>query len=353
MHSVAHQFSVRQVRTVARALDTNGVPVVEVSHGDGLGGSSIQYGRSRASDEDRIKAAIAVTRRSNVAVLLLPGIGTLGNLQQAWELGASIARIATHCTEADIAEQHISWASEHMDRTVGFLMMSHMVSPNVLAEQAKLMQGYGADVVYVVDSAGALVPEDVKRRVSLLREALECEVGFHAHNNLGCAVGNSLAAADEGATWLDGSMCGLGAGAGNAQTEVLCAALERSGFDIGVDLFGLIDAAETLVKPFLRRPQIIDRSSLVLGYGGVYSSFLLPAGVAASRYGVDVVDVLVEAGRRKLVGGQEDMLIDIAVQLASSPSEISSAPESPRASEMDDKGDDPMRTGRSHTPSHL
>ena len=317
MHSVAHQFTPELVASVAAGLEGAGVDVIEVSHGDGLGGSSVQYGLAKSSDYELIEAAAAAVEETKVAVLLLPGIGTLERLQQAQRLGAGVARVATHCTEADIAEQHISWARENGMLAVGFLMMSHMVEPAKLVEQAKLMESYGAEVVYAVDSAGALVPTTVRERVEALRQGLECAVGFHAHNNLGCGVGNALAAADVGATWLDGSLRGLGAGAGNAQLEVLAAALERSGHETGVDLFALMDLAEEVVAPVLPRPQIIDRTSLVIGYAGVYSSFRLHAERAARKYGVDAREILVELGRRGIVGGQEDMIIDVAAGLAS------------------------------------
>jgi 4-hydroxy 2-oxovalerate aldolase len=317
MHSVAHQFKPGDVRRVARGLDLSGVDVIEVSHGDGLGGSSIQYGIAAASDEELVGAAVEVVESAQIAVLLLPGIGTLRRLTVVRKLGASVARVATHCTEADISRQHLSWARENGMRAVGFLMMSHMLAPGALAEQAALMESYGADVVYVVDSAGALVPVTAAERVAALRQRLEIEVGYHAHNNLGCAVGNALAAVDAGASWLDGSLRGLGAGAGNAATEVLCAALDRAGHETNADLFALMDTAEEIVAPMLPRPQIVDRDALLLGYAGVYSSFRLHAQRAAEKYGVDAREVLLELGRRGVVGGQEDMIIEVAAQLAS------------------------------------
>jgi 4-hydroxy 2-oxovalerate aldolase len=318
MHSVRHQFTPEQVAAVATGLDRAGVDVIEVSHGDGVGGSSIQYGRSAFPDEALIEAAAGVVQRARIAALLLPGIGTLRRLQAARSLGATVARVATHCTEADIAEQHIAWAAEHDMRAVGFLMMSHMIAPAELAAQARLMASYGASVVYIVDSAGALVPRTAAERVTALRDALDdgVAVGFHAHDNLGCAVGNALAAAEAGATWLDGSLRGLGAGAGNAQLEVLAAALERSGLQTGAELFALMDVAEDVVAPLVPRPQMIDRTALSLGYAGVYSSFLLHAERAAAKFGVEPRAVLMELGRRRIVGGQEDMIIDAAAELA-------------------------------------
>lgn len=316
MHSVRHQFLPEQVAEVAAGLDGAGVDVVEVSHGDGLGGSSIQYGESAAADLDLIAAAVGAVARARIAVLLLPGIGTVARLAEARTAGASVARVATHCTEADIAQQHLSWAREHDMAAVGFLMMSHMVPAGELAAQAALMEGYGAQVVYVVDSAGALVPSAAAERVAAVREAVDCAVGFHAHNNLGCGVGNALAAVAAGATWVDGSVRGLGAGAGNAATEVLAAAPERAGHATGADVVALMAVAEEVVAPLMPRPQIIDRSALVIGYAGVYSSFLLHAERAAARYGVPAHEVLMELGRRKVVGGQEDMVIDVAAELA-------------------------------------
>jgi 4-hydroxy 2-oxovalerate aldolase len=318
MHSVRHQFTPDQVAAVAAGLDAAGIDVIEVSHGDGVGGSSIQYGRSRHADDELIEAAAGAVSRARIAALLLPGIGTLRRLQAAQALGASVARVATHCTEADIAQQHLAWAAEHGMRAIGFLMMSHMIEPAQLAEQARLMASYGASVVYIVDSAGALVPRTAAERVAALRDALgdAVEVGFHAHNNLGCGVGNALAAADAGATWLDGSLRGLGAGAGNAQLEVLAAALERSGHATGAELFPLMDVAQDVVAPLMPREQIIDRTALAIGYAGVYSSFLLHAERAAEKFGVEPRAVLMELGRRRIVGGQEDMIIDAAAQLA-------------------------------------
>jgi 4-hydroxy-2-oxovalerate aldolase len=316
MHSVAHQFTPVEVTAVAAGLERGGIDVLEVTHGDGLGGSSIQYGLGASTDVELIEAAVAAVDRTRVAVLLLPGVGTVEDLSEARKIGAEIARVATHCTEADIAQQHISWARENGMSAVGFLMMSHMIEPAALAEQALLMEEAGAEVVYVVDSAGALVPIKAAERVAALRQALSCEVGFHAHNNLGCGVGNALAAVDAGASWLDGSLRGLGAGSGNAQLEVLAAALERSGHETNANLFALMDVAEEVVAPLLPRPQIIDRSALVLGYAGVYSSFRLHAERAAERFGVDARDVLVELGRRGVVGGQEDMIIDVAAEMA-------------------------------------
>lgn len=315
-HAMAHQFSLQQIDAIARGLDAAGVDIVECSHGDGLAGSSIQYGMSREREEDILRTATAALTRAKLAVLLLPGVGTKHDLKRAAQLGASVARIATHCTEADIAQQHIGLAKELGMRVVGFLMMAHMVPPAKLAEQARLMESYGADCVYVVDSAGAMVTPEARERVRALRQALQCDVGFHAHNNLSLAVANSLAAIEEGATHIDASTCGLGAGAGNTQTEVLAAVLARLGYETGIDLSRLMDVAEELVRPIMPRPQIIDRDSLTIGYAGVYSTFLLHAKRAAKQFGVDSRALLAELGRRKMVGGQEDMIIDVAVEMA-------------------------------------
>jgi 4-hydroxy 2-oxovalerate aldolase len=316
MHSVAHQLTPEQVAAVAGGLDRAGVDVIEVSHGDGVGGSSIQYGRSAHLDSELIEAAVGAVERARIAALLLPGIGTLTDLKAAQALGASVARVATHCTEADIAQQHIAWAAEHGMHAVGFLMMSHMLEPAALAEQAALMESYGAQVVYAVDSAGAMVPATAATRVAAIRDRVVCDVGFHAHNNLGCGVGNALAAVGAGATWVDGSLRGLGAGAGNAQLEVLAAALERSGYETNAELFPLMDVAEDVVAALMPRPQVIDRNALSIGYAGVYSSFLLHAERAGAKYGVETRAVLMELGRRRIVGGQEDMIIDVAAELA-------------------------------------
>jgi 4-hydroxy 2-oxovalerate aldolase len=318
MHSVRHAFTPEQVAAVAGGLDRAGIDVIEVSHGDGVGGSSIQYGRSLHHDRELIAAAAGVVERARIAALLLPGIGTLEELKEAQALGASVARVATHCTEADVAQQHIEWAAGNGMLAVGFLMMSHMLEPEPLAEQARLMESYGASVVYVVDSAGAQVPRSAAARVAALREALDprTAIGFHAHNNLGCGVGNALAAVEAGATWLDGSLRGLGAGAGNAQLEVLAAALERSGCETNAALFPLMDVAEDVVAPLMSRAQIVDKSGLAIGYAGVYSSFLLHAERAGAKFGVEPRAVLMELGRRRIVGGQEDMIIDAAAELA-------------------------------------
>lgn len=314
-HAVAHQFTAEQVTEVVSRLDAAGVPVIEVAHGDGLGGSSFNYGFSHTDEMQLLQAAVAARTQSKIAVLMLPGIGIKDDLRRTRELGVDVARIATHCTEADIAQQHIELAKALGMEAVGFLMLSHMISPEQLLEQARLMESYGADAVYVVDSAGAMTIDDARRRVAALKGGLDCQVGIHAHNNLSLAVANSMAALEEGVDQIDGCTTGLGAGAGNCPTEVLVAAMRRSGVDIGVDPMALVDVAEEVVRPIHPTQGIIDRDGLVLGYAGVYGSFLLHAQRAARRYGVDTKDILLELGRRGVVGGQEDMIIDVAVQL--------------------------------------
>ena len=307
-HAIQHQYTVEQVKEITKGLDDANVPYIEVSHGDGIGGSSVQYGFSKTSDIELIKAAKEVTTNSKIAVLLLPGIGTVEDLKEARDAGADMVRIATHSTEADVSRQHITAAKEMGLEVVGFLMMAHMVEPEKLLEQAKLMESYGADIIYATDSAGALLPDQVRDRIGLLVKELDVPVGFHGHNNLGLAMANSLAAAEAGATYLDGSVRALGAGAGNTQTEVMISVLEKSGYETGVDLFKLMDVAEDLVAPIIETPQIIDRDSLTLGHAGVYSSFKLFAQRSGARFGIDSRDILVELGKLKVVGGQEDMV---------------------------------------------
>jgi 4-hydroxy 2-oxovalerate aldolase len=317
-HALRHQYTPEQAAAIAGALDAAGVPVIEVSHGDGLGGSSFNYGFSKVDERALIRAAAGAVTNARLAVLLLPGIGVAEDLREAYELGVRVARIATHCTEADIAEQHIAMAKRLDMEAVGFLMMSHMIEPAVLLQQAQLMESYGADCVYVVDSAGALTTDEARLRVRALKDGLrpETQVGIHAHNNLSLAVANSLAALAEGVDQVDGCSRGLGAGAGNCPTEVLIAVSERLGYVSGVDLMRVMDVAEDVVAPIMTREQVIDRSALTLGYAGVYSSFLLHAERAAERFGVDAREILLELGRRKVVGGQEDMIVDVAIELA-------------------------------------
>lgn len=319
-HSVSHQYTAREIESVAAALDGAGIDVIEVSHGDGIGGASINYGWSAQSEMELIAAASAVVRRARVAVLLVPGIGTLRDLQAAKAAGATIVRVATHVTEADVSEEYIKAAKDMGLTVVGFLMMAHMADATMLQEQALIMERFGSDVVYVTDSAGALLPDDVAHRVEALRKVLTVPVGHHAHDNLGCAIGNSLAAVKAGASWVDGSLGGLGAGAGNAATELLVAALKKYGSDINADLFATMDAATKVLVPLIHAKgksfPSHEANSLIMGYAGVYSSFMLHARRAAERFDVDVRDVLIELGKRKAIGGQEDWIIQVAFDLA-------------------------------------
>jgi 4-hydroxy-2-oxovalerate/4-hydroxy-2-oxohexanoate aldolase len=327
MHPKRHQITLDQMIAVATGLDEAGVPLIEVTHGDGLGGGSITYGFPRHSDKEYLRAVVPRLKRSKVSALLLPGIGTIDDLRMAVDSGVGCVRVATHCTEADVAAQHIRLARQLGVDTVGFLMMAHMVPPAELAVQARLMERYGATCVYCTDSAGTMLPDDVTARIAALREALapETEIGFHGHHNLGMGIANSLAAMKAGATRIDASAAGLGAGAGNTPTEVLVAVLDRMGVKHGINLYKIMDVAEDLVVPLMDRPVRIDRDALILGYAGVYSSFLLFAQRAGERHGVSSRDILVEMGRRKTVGGQEDMIEDVALDLAAAAAEAAAA----------------------------
>ncbi len=318
MHPKRHQMTLDQMRAVARGLDEAGVPLIEFTHGDGLGGASVNYGFPAHSDAEYLGAVIPLLRHAKVSALLLPGIGTVDHLKMAHELGVHTIRVATHCTEADVAEQHITLARRLDMDTVGFLMMSHMNSPEGLVRQARLMEGYGANCIYVTDSAGYMLPDDVRARLSAVRDALkpDTELGFHGHHNLAMGVANSIAAIECGANRIDAACAGLGAGAGNTPMEVLVAVLDRMGARTGVDLWKIQDVAEDLVVPMMDFPIRIDRDALTLGYAGVYGSFLLFAKRAEKKYGVPARDILVELGRRGMVGGQEDMIEDTALTLS-------------------------------------
>lgn len=318
MHAKQHRISLEEMVNIATGLDEAGMPLIEVTHGDGLGGSSVNYGFPAHSDEEYLKAVIGAVKHARISALLLPGIGTVDHLKMAADLGVSTIRVATHCTEADVSEQHIGMASEMGLDTVGFLMMTHMIEPEEIVVQAKLMESYGANCIYCTDSAGYMLPDQVQARIALLRQELkaETEIGFHAHHNLSLGVTNSLVAIEAGAGRIDGSVAGLGAGAGNTPLEVLVAVLDRMGADHGIDLYKIMDVAEDRVTPIMDSPIRIDRDSLTLGYAGVYSSFLLFAKRAQQKYGVSSRDILVELGRRRTVGGQEDMIEDLALDMA-------------------------------------
>jgi 4-hydroxy-2-oxovalerate/4-hydroxy-2-oxohexanoate aldolase len=318
MHPKRHQITLEQMIAVATGLDAAGVPLLEVTHGDGLGGESVNYGFPAHSDEEYLRGVIPKLKRARVSALLLPGIGTVEHLRLAHDCGVGTTRVATHCTEADVSEQHLTLARKLGLDTVAFLMMAHMITPEELARQAQLMEGYGAHCVYVTDSAGYMLPEDVSARVQALRARLrpETQIGFHGHHNLGMGIANSLAAIEAGAIRIDGSAAGLGAGAGNTPLEVFNAVALRMGIETGVDVFKLMDVAEDLVVPMMDQPIRIDRDALILGYAGVYSSFLLFAKRAGAKYGVPSADILVELGRMKTVGGQEDMIEDLALNMA-------------------------------------
>ena len=323
-HAMSHQFTVEQVRDTVSALDAAGVEVIEVAHGDGLGGSSFNYGFSRTNEIELIATARAAAARARIAALLVPGIGTVKDLRHAHDAGADIVRIATHCTEADVSVQHFTVARELGMETVGFLMMAHRTSPQELAAQARIMVDAGCQCAYVTDSAGALLMHEASARFKALIDELgdDAWVGYHGHQNLSLGIANSALAVEAGVKQIDGSLCALGAGSGNSPTEVLAALFDRMGVETGVNVAALLDAAEEIVRPYLPRWPKMDRNAIVQGWAGVYSSFLLHAEHAAQRYGVAAHDILRRCGELGLVGGQEDMIIDIAIEMARQPASV-------------------------------
>jgi len=327
MHAKRHQITLAQMQAIAGGLDDAGVPLIEVTHGDGLGGASVNYGFPAHSDEEYLSAVIPLMKKAKVSALLIPGIGTVDHLRMAYELGVSTIRVATHCTEADVSEQHIGLGRKLGMDTVGFLMMAHMASPERLVKEALQMEAYGANCVYITDSAGYMLQNDVRARFLAVRAALkpETELGFHGHHNLSLSVANSIAAIECGAKRIDAASAGLGAGAGNTPLEVLVAVCQRLGIATGIDLFKAQDVAEEIVIPLMDQVLRIDRDALTLGYAGVYSSFLLFAKRAEKKYGVSAREVLLELGRRGMVGGQEDMIEDAAITLAKAKGLIAAA----------------------------
>ena len=318
MHAKREQITIDQMVRIATALDEAGVPLIQVTHGGGLGGNSLQHGFALHTNEEYLQAVVPKMKNAKISVLLIPGLGTMKELQSAYDCGARSVHVATHCTEADTSPQHIAFARKLGMDTTGFLMMAHLNDAEGLAKQGKLMESYGAQTIYITDSAGYMLPAHVKERIAALRAVLnpETEIGFHGHHNLGMGIANSIAAVEEGATRIDASVAGLGAGAGNTPLEVFVAVCDRMGIQTGCDLFKLMDLAEDVIVPMMEHIVRVDRASLTLGFAGVYSTFLLHAKRAGERFGIPARDILIELGRKKMIGGQEDMIVDTAMTLA-------------------------------------
>lgn len=316
-HTMKHQFTPTIVEKTAAALDRAGIDIIEVGHGDGLGGNSIHTGRSAATDGEWLKAAVGAAKHAKIAILLVPGFGTIPDLESAADVGVQVARIGCHCTEADTTEQHIRRARDLGLFTVGYLISVGMTTADRLADEARKLASYGAQYINLAESQGHLTPNDVAERVRAVRNAVELPLGFHPHNNLGLAIGNILAAIGEGVEYIDGSLKGFGGGAGNAQTEVAVAALLRAGHTLNVDLFGILDAAETFARLVAPKPMpIIDNDSIMMGYANVYGGYILPIKNAAETYGCDPRELVIRLGKRKVVAMQEDVVIEEAKRLA-------------------------------------
>lgn len=314
-HAIHHQYDLETVKNVCEGLEKAGVYAAEVGHGAGIGGSTIQFGFAKESDQDLLKAASKVLKNTKLSILLVPGLGTMKDLELASECGVDIVRVAVHCTELDVGMQHLKLGKKLGLETAAFFMMSHMISADDLAEQAKIAEGYGVDFITIADSSGAMTLNDISERVRKVKQAISCPVGVHCHNNLGLAVGNSVAAFEEGADFIDGTLQGLGAGSGNTPTEALVAVFEKMGVETGCDMFTLMDTGQYYIKPLKETPTEVTNESLILGYTGIYSSFYLHTLDIAKRYNLDPRDIFIELGKRKVVGGQEDMIINVAQDL--------------------------------------
>ncbi len=315
-HAIHYQYSLENIKNICEGLERGGVYAAEVGHGAGIGGSTLQFGLAKESDRDMLETAASCLKNTKLATLLVPGLGTMEDLKAAYDCGVGLVRVAVHCTELDVGMQHMKLGKELGMEVAAFFMMSHMISPEALAEQMKIAESYGTDFIYMADSSGAMVPEEMKKRVTLLKEAVNVPVGVHCHNNLGLSVGNSIAAYEAGADFIDSTLQGLGAGSGNTPTEALVASLKKMEVETGCDFFKLMETGEKYVRPLIEHTLEVTNESLILGYTGIYSSFYLPTLKTAKKFGVNPIDVFIELGKRKVVGGQEDMILDVAYELA-------------------------------------